>query len=165
MAPQRRQYKQAVINWNKALQNTAIYWEDKIWSYPTYTIWTSKEQMWSVHLRDQHWFLSNWNDKGTYFTLGISLPDIDIYNGAAQGRAPNEYKDVPIFTEYYTSSGSKEEDPIDEQIHQSLINLSMTVQTLPTAPHPPETTNTNMLIATAITTQIQSSTPTGGAGP
>ena len=51
-----------------------------------------------------------------YFTLGISLPDVDSHNGATQGRALNKYKDVPIFTEYHTSSGSKEEDPTDEQI-------------------------------------------------
>ena len=51
-----------------------------------------------------------------YFTLGLPLPDIDSHNGGIQGRAPHEYKDVPIFEEYHTSSGSKEEDPIDEQI-------------------------------------------------
>ena len=100
-----------------------------------------------------------------YFTLGISLSDIDSYNGAAQGRALNEYKDIPIFTEYHTSSGSKEEDPINEQICQSLINLSMAVQVLSTAPHPLETASTNMSITTAIMTQIQSNTPAGGAGP
>ena len=51
-----------------------------------------------------------------YFTLGTPLPDIDSHNGVAQGRAPNEYKDIPTFTEYHTSSGSKEEDSTDEQI-------------------------------------------------
>ena len=37
-------------------------------------------------------------------------------SGVTQGRAPNGYKDIPIFMEYHTSSGRKEEDPIDEQI-------------------------------------------------
>ena len=89
----------------------------KVWSYPTYAIQTSEEQVQSVHLKDQHWFLSNLDDEWMYFTLGLSLPDIDSHNGAAQGRAPNKYKDIPILTEYYTSSGSKEEDPINKQIH------------------------------------------------
>ena len=71
---------QAAINPNEVLQNMAIYWEDEIWSYPTYAIQTSEEQVQSVHLRSQHWFLSNWDDKWTYFTLGISLPDIDSHN-------------------------------------------------------------------------------------
>ena len=84
-----------------------------------------------------------------------------------QGRAPHEYKDVPIFAEYHTSSGRKEEDPIDEQIRQSLINLSPAIQAISAAPHPTtaENTITNMLIAMAITTQVQSSTIPGGAGP
>ena len=51
-----------------------------------------------------------------YFTLGIPLPDIDSYNGVTQGRALNEYKDVPTFAEYHTSSESKGEDPMDKQI-------------------------------------------------
>ena len=108
--------------------------------------------------------MSNWDDEGTYFTLGIPLPDIDSHNGVTQGRAPNVYKDIPTFTEYHTSSGS-EEDPTDEQIQRSPINLSMTIQMIPTAPHPSETRNTNMSIAMAITTQLQSHTPAGGAGP
>ena len=73
---------QAAINSNKALQNTAVYWENEIWSYPTFAIQMSKEQVWSVHLRNQHLFLSNWDNEGMYFTLGISLPDIDSYNRA-----------------------------------------------------------------------------------
>ena len=117
MAPQRRQFTQAVINQNEALQNTTAYWEEEVWSYPTYTIQTSKEQVHSIHLRNQHWYLSNWDNKGMYFTLGLPLPDVDSHNGSTQGRAPHEYKDIPIFAEYHTSSGSKEEDPIDEQIH------------------------------------------------
>ena len=40
----------------------------------------------------------------------------------------------------------------------------MAVQMIPTAPHPFKTDNTNMLITTAITTQLQSNTPAGGAG-
>ena len=63
-----------------------------------------------------------------------------------------------------TSSGSKEEDPTDEQIHRSPVHLSTTVQMLSTTPHLLEESNTNMSIATAITTQIQSSTPAGGTG-
>ena len=51
-----------------------------------------------------------------YFTLGLPLPDVDSYNGSTPGRAPNKYKDIPIFAEYHTSSGSEEEDPTDEQI-------------------------------------------------
>ena len=51
-----------------------------------------------------------------YFTLGLPLPDVDSHNRSAQGRAPHEYKDIPIFAEYHTSLGSEEEDPIDEQI-------------------------------------------------
>ena len=146
------------------MQNTAVYWEDKVWSYPTYAIQTSEEQVQSVHLRDQHWSLSNWDDKGIYLTLGISLPDVDSHNRIAQGRAPNRYKDVPIFMEYHTSSGSEEEDLINKQICQSPINLSTTILTIPTAPHPSETDNTNMLITMAIMTQLQSNTPAGGAG-
>ena len=165
MAPQRRWFTQAAINWNEALQNTAVYWEDKIWSYPTYAIWTSEEQVWSVHLRNHHWFLSNWDDKGTYFTLGISLPNIDSHNRATQGRAPNEYKDVSIFTEYHTSLGSKPEDLTDEQIHRSPINLSTTVSALPITPYPLENTDTNMSIAMAITTHLQPSAFTGSADP
>ena len=116
MTPQRRQFTQTAINQNEALQNTAVYWEEEVWSYPTYTIQTSEEQVCSVHLRNQHWYLSNWDDEGTYFTLGLPLPDIDSHNGSTSGRAPNKYKDVPIFAEYHTSSGSEEEDPTDEQI-------------------------------------------------
>ena len=158
---------QTTINWNKALQNTAVYWEEEVWSYPTYAIWTSDEQVHSIHIRNQHWYLSNWDDKGTYFTLGLPLPDIDSLNGSAQGRAPLKYKDIPIFTEYHTSSGSEEEDPIDEQIWWSPISLSPVIQTISAAPCPVTTENTitNMLIATAITTQVQSSTAPGGAGP
>ena len=102
-----------------------------------------------------------------YFTLGLSLPDVDSHNGSTPGRASNEYKDVPIFTEYHTSSGSKEEDPTDEQIHQSPINLSTAVQVISTASHPTATENstTTMSIATAITTQVQSSAIPEGAGP
>ena len=102
-----------------------------------------------------------------YFTLGLPLPDIDGHNRSMQGRALHEYKDVPIFTEYHTSSGSEEEDPTDEQICQSLINLSSTVQAVSIAPHPGTTENCipTMSIATAITTQVQSSTAPGGAGP
>ena len=76
----------------------------------------SKEQVCSIHLQNNHWYLSNWDDEGTYFTLGLSLPEVDRHNRSMQGRAPHKYKDVPIFAEYHTSSGSKEEDPIDEQI-------------------------------------------------
>ena len=130
-----------------------------------YAVQTSEEQVQSVHLRNQHWYLSNWDDKGTYFTLGIPLPDIDSYNRTAQGRAPNEYKDVPIFTEYHTSSESDEEDLTNKQICRSPISLSLTIQTISATPCPPQETNTNMLIAMAITTQIQSSIPAGGAGP
>ena len=102
-----------------------------------------------------------------YFTLGLPLPDIDSHNRSVTGRAPHKYKDVPIFAEYHTSSGSKEEDPMDEQIHQSPINLSTTIQTISAASHPTTTENTitTMLITTAITTQVQSSTTPGGAGP
>ena len=123
--------------------------------------------MHSVHLRNQHWYLSNWDDKGTYFTLGLPLPDIDSHNGNTQGRAPHEYKDVPIFTEYHTSSGSKEEDPIDEQIRRSPINLSPAVQMISAAPCPTTTESCvpTMSIAMAITTQVQPSTAPGGAGP
>ena len=158
---------QTVINRNEALQNMAVYWEEEIWSYPTYAIWTSEEQVRSIHLRNQHWYLSNWDNKGTYFTLGLPLPDIDSHNRSMQGRAPHEYKDVPVFTEYHTSSWSKEEDPTDKQIHRSPINLSMTVQMVSTAPHPTTTENSipTMSITTAITTQVQSSTIPGGAGP
>ena len=120
-----------------------------------------------MHLRNQHWYLSNWDNEGTYFTLGLPLPDIDSHNGSAAGRAPHEYKDIPIFAEYHTSSGSEEEDPMDKQIHQSPINLSTAIQTISTAPHPTTTENTTaaMSIAMAITTQVQSSTAPGGAGP
>ena len=76
----------------------------------------SEEQVRSVHLRNQHWYLSNWDNKGMYFTLGLPLPDVDSHNGSTQGRAPHKYKDVPIFAEYHMSSGSEEEDPINEQI-------------------------------------------------
>ena len=102
-----------------------------------------------------------------YFTLGLPLPDIDSHNGGTQGRAPHEYKDVPIFAEYHTSSGSEEEDPINEQIQRSPINLSPAIQMISTAPCP-TTTEINlaeMSIAMAITTQVQSSTIPGGAGP
>ena len=132
-----------------------------------YAIRTSEEQVHSVHLRNQHWYLSNWDDKGMYFTLGLPLPDVDSHNGSITGRALHEYKDVPIFAEYHTSSGSEEEDPMDEQICWSPINLSMTIQTISTASHPTTTENTitTMLITTAITTQVQSSTAPRGAGP
>ena len=82
-------------------------------------------------------------------------------------KAPHEYKDIPIFTEYHTSSGSEEEDPTDEQIHQSPINLSSAIQAISTAPHPTtaEDSITTMLIATAIMMQAQSSAIPGGAGP
>ena len=76
----------------------------------------SEEQVCSVHLRNNHWYLSNWDDEGMYFTLGLSLPEVDGHNRNIQGRAPHEYKDVPILAEYHTSSGSKEEDPINKQI-------------------------------------------------
>ena len=147
-------------------KNTAVYWEEEVWSYPTYTIWTSEEQVCSVHLWNQHWYLSNWDNKGMYFTLGQPLPDIDSYNGSTAGRAPNEYKNVPIFAEYHTSSGSKEEDPTDEQIHWSPVNLSAAVQTVSTTPCPTTTENsiTTMSITMAITTQVQSSTALEGAG-
>ena len=97
--------------------------------------------------------------------LGLSLPDIDSHNGIEQGKAPHKYKDIPIFTKYHTSSGS-EEDPTDEQIHWSLINLSSAIQMISTAPHPTTTEDSiaTMSIATAITTQVQSSTIPGGAG-
>ena len=111
--------------------------------------------------------MSNWDDKGTYFTLGLPLPDIDSHNGGTQGRALHEYKDIPIFAEYHTSSGSEEEDPIDEQIRRSPINLSPAIQMISTAPCPITTENhiPMMSITTAITTQVQSSTAPGGAGP
>ena len=132
-----------------------------------YMIRTSKEQVHSVHLQNQHWYLSNWDNEGTYFMLGLSLPDIDSHNGTKQGKAPHEYKDIPIFTKYHTSSGSKEEDPTDKQIRRSLISLSSAIQTISTAPHPTTTENetTIMLIAMAIMTQIQSSAIPGGIGP
>ena len=166
MAPQRRWFMQTAINQNEALQNTAVYWEEEVWSYPTYTIWTSEEQVHSVHLRNQHWYLSNWDDEGMYFTLGLPLPDIDSYNGSTAGRAPNECKNIPIFVEYHTSSGSEEKDPTDEQIRWSPINLSAAVQTVSTAPCPTTTENsiTTMSITTAITAQMQPSTTPGGAG-
>ena len=66
--------------------------------------------------------------------------------------------------EYHTSSGSKEEDPTNKQICQSPINLSTTILMIPIAPHPSEIDNTNMSITMAITTQLQSNTPAGGAG-
>ena len=118
-------------------------------------------------MRNQHWYLSNWDDKGTYFTLGLPLPDIDSHNRGTQGRAPHEYKDVPIFTEYHTSSGSEEEDPINKQIQQSPINLSPAIQKISTTPHPTTTENhvPAMSITTAITTPVQSNTTPGGAGP
>ena len=59
--------------------------------------------------------MSNWDDEGMYYTLGIPLPDVDSHNRVTQGRASNKYKDVPTFTKYHTSFGS-EEDPTDEQI-------------------------------------------------
>ena len=154
---------QEATNHNEALQNTAVYWEEEVWSYPMYVIRTSEEQ---VHLQNQHWYLSNWDNEGTYFMLGLSLPDIDSQNGTKQGKAPHEYKDVPIFTEYHTSSGSEEEDPTDEQIRQSLISLSSAIQTIFTAPHPTTTENetTIMSITTAIMTQVQSSAIPGGVG-
>ena len=164
MAPWRRQFTQAAINQNEALQNTAVYWEEEVWSYPTYAIQMSKEQLRSVHLRNQHWYLSNWDNKGTYFTLGLPLPDVDSHNGSIQGKAPHEYKDIPIFAEYHMSSRSKEEDLINKQICWSPVNLSMTVQAISAAPHPIED-DTVMLIATAITTQVQSNPIPGGAGP
>ena len=127
----------------------------------------SEEQVCSVHLRNQHWYLSNWDDKGMYFTLGLPLPDINSHNGSMQGRAPHKYKDIPIFTEYHTSSGSKEEDPTDKQICRSPINLSSTVQVISIASCPTTTEDhiPTMLIATAITTQVQSGTAPGEAGP
>ena len=127
---------------------------------------TSEEQVHSVHLRNQHWYLLNWDDEGTYFMLGLPLPDIDSHNGIEQGKAPHEYKDVLIFTEYHTSSGSEEEDPTDKQICQSLINLSLAIQMISTAPRPTTTedSTTTMSITMAITTQVQSSTVPGGAG-
>ena len=102
-----------------------------------------------------------------YFMLGLPLPDIDSHNGIEQGKAPHEYKDIPIFAEYHTSSGSKEEDPTDEQIRRSPINLSPAIQTISTASCPitTEESITTMSIATAITTQAQSSAIPGGAGP
>ena len=101
-----------------------------------------------------------------YFTLGLPLPDIDSHNGIEQGKASHEYKDIPIFAKYHTSSGSKEEDPTDEQICQSLINLSSAIQMISTAPCPTTTENyiPTMSITTAITTQVQSGTIPGGAG-
>ena len=164
MAPRRRWFTQTAVNQNEALQNTTVYWEEEVWSYPTYTIQTSKEQVCSIHLRNQHWYLSNWDNEGTYFTLGLLLPEVDSHNGSAQGRAPNEYKDIPILAEYHTSSGSEEEDPTNEQIHQSPINLSTKVQTISPTPHPTEDSVITMSITIAITTQIQSSTIPGGAG-
>ena len=102
-----------------------------------------------------------------YFTLGLPLPDVDGYNGSTSGRAPNEYKDIPIFAEYHTSSKSKEEDPTDKQICRSLINLSTAIQAVSTASCPTTIENsvTTMLIATAITTQTQSNPIPGGSGP
>ena len=37
-APPRRRFTQTAINQNEALQNTAVYWEEEVWSYPTYAI-------------------------------------------------------------------------------------------------------------------------------
>ena len=165
MAPQRRQFTQAAVNQNEALQNTAVYWEEEVWSYPTYTIRMSEEQVCSIHLRNNHWYLSNWDDEGMYFTLGFPLPEVDGHNRSIQGRALHKYKDIPIFAEYHTSSGSKEEDPIDKQIRQSPINLSTTVQMISSAPCPTENNNITMSIAMAITTQVQSNPAPGGAGP
>ena len=164
-APRRRQFTQTTINRNEASQNTAVYWEEEVWSYPTYTIQTSEEQVCSVHLKNQHWYLSNWDDEGMYFTLGLSLPDIDSYNRSVSGRALNEYKDIPIFAECHTSSGSKEEDPTDKQICRSPISLSTAVQAISTAPHPTEDSIATMSITTAITTQTQSNPIPGGSGP
>ena len=108
---------QASINLNKALQNTAVYWENKILSYHPYAIRTSEKQVQSVHLRDQQWFLSDWNNEGTSFTLGAHVPDVDKYNGDNQGRAPNKCPDVPIFPDLILSSSSEDkEDPTDKQI-------------------------------------------------
>ena len=167
MAPQRRWFTQTAINQNKALQNTAVYWEEEVWSYPTYAIQMSEEQVCSIHLRNQHWYLSNWDNEGMYFTLGLPLPDIDGYNRSTSGRALNEYKDIPIFAEYHTSSGSEEEDPTDKQIRRSPINVSAAVQMISTTSHPTATENsiTSMLIATAITTQTQHNPTPGGSGP
>ena len=164
MATWKRQFTQAAINCNKVLQNTAVYWEEEVWSYPTYAIRTSEEQVCLVHLRNQHWYLSNWDNEGTYFTLGLPLTDIDGYNGNTQGPATNEYKDVPTFTEYHTSLGSEEEDPTDEQIWRSPISISTAVQVISTAPHPTENISI-MSITMAITTQKQSNIMAGGAGP
>ena len=51
------------------------------------------------------------------FTLGSQIPDINRHNRTAQGRAPNEYQDTPIFLELVVSSSNEEkEDPINEQI-------------------------------------------------
>ena len=99
-----------------------------------------------------------------YFTLGLLLPEVDSHNGSEPGRAPHKYKDIPILAEYHTSSGSEEEDPTDEQICRSLINLSTMVQTISPTPHSIEDNVITMLITTAITTQVQSSTVPGGAG-
>src|SRR5580693_928569 len=111
MASSGRQFLILPVNQENTFQNTVVYWEEEVFPFATYTIRTGGTNIRAVGVWNGHWYTLGWdNTKFPYFHK--ALPDIDDHNKKTNGRAPNDYEDVPSF---YTAQEEPEEANLPTQ--------------------------------------------------
>ena len=100
-----RQFLILPVNQENAFQNTVVYWEEEVFPFATYAIRTGGTNIRAVGVWNGHWYTLGWdNAKFPYFHE--ALPDINDHNKKTNGRAPNDYEDVPSF---YSAQDEPEE--------------------------------------------------------
>jgi hypothetical protein len=163
MASSRKQFLILPVNQENTLQNTIIYWEEEVFPFATYTIRTGGTNIRPVGVWNGHWYTLEWDNKQfPYFHE--ALPDINNFNKKSNGRAPNDYEDIPSFTatqspppaeqgeEENEKLNSKGEDPeeTDQQICNSPIEVTANPEQTPQV-QPTQTNPTMSVAAMAIT--------------
>src|SRR5580692_6824050 len=155
MASSGRQFLILPVNQENAFQNTVVYWEEEVFPFATYAIRTGGTNIRAVGVWNGHWYTLGWDDaKFPYFHE--ALPDIDDHNKKTNGRAPNDYEDVPSFH-------STQDEP--EETHSPTQNPSGDEAVEQPAQEEP----TMSIAATAITTTYAGGRggppDAGGGGP
>src|SRR5580692_5034939 len=108
-----RQFLILPINQENTFQNTVVYWEEEVFPFTTYTIRIGGTNVRAVGVWNSHWYTLGWDDvKFPYFHE--ALPDIDDHNKKSNGRAPNDYEDVPSFYSAQEAEENEQEEEPEE---------------------------------------------------
>src|SRR5580692_11683035 len=117
-ASSRKQFLILPVNQENTFQNTVVYWEEEVFPFATYAIRTGGTNIRPIGVWNGHWYTLEWDNKQFPYFHEV-LPDINNFNKKNNGRAPNDYKDVPSFTSAQVEESEKGDEKPDSEEEKS----------------------------------------------